>query len=230
MKVGFRITIFFLILSIAKVKSQDKFEANDYPTHIQYKKSTKPLLIFISGDGGWNGFSVQLIQQLNQQGYPTVSLDSKKYFWNAKNPELFAKSMQQIIDYHLKLWNKEDFSIIGYSFGADVAAFLPNRFESSTLNKLNSLVLISPGYSTGFEVKLMGMLSSSGPTNNEKYKVYPELLKMKKPVLCIFGSEEENDFSKGLKETDKIHKQIIPGGHHYDDDIKSLVIQIVKGL
>lgn len=222
--------IFFLILGITKVKSQDKFDVNAYPIHVQYKKSSKPLLIFISGDGGWNNFSTQLTEQLNQQGYPTVSLDSKKYFWSAKNPEVFSKAMQQVIDYYLKLWNKEDFSIIGYSFGADVAAFLPNRIAPSTLSKLNSLILISPGYSTGFEVKLMGMLSSGGPSNNEKYKVYPELLKMKNPVLCIFGTDEDNDFSKGLKETDKIKKQMISGGHHYEDDMKSLTTQIIKGL
>lgn len=212
------------------VKSQSKFDPSDFPIHAQFKSSNKPLILLITGDGGWNDFSNQLAAELNKNGYPVIAFDSKKYFWSIKTPSQFGKQVQLILDQYLKVWNKDSFCIIGYSFGADVCSFLPANLPLKLSEKLKSLVLLSAGYSTGFEVKLMGMLKSSGPSNSENYKVYPELMKLKIPVSCVFGADDDNDFKLGLKETEYIHKIIIPGNHHFNDDILTVTKAILKGL
>ncbi len=223
-------SLLWLVFGFNHAFAQVKPDVSLLPVHLQYTNSTKPLVIFITGDGGWNSFSTKLSDGLSKNGFPVIALDSKKYFWDKKTPVQFGKDMQLILDEYLNKWGKSSFSIIGYSFGADVAAFLPANLSVSSSAKLNSLVLLSPGYSTAFEVKLMGMLNSGGDSNQERYKIMPEINRFKKPVYCVFGADEDNDFKDGLKEADKIHKIIIPGSHHYNDDISVVTKAVAKVL
>lgn len=209
--------------------AQSGQDLSDYPLHVQYKRSEKPILLYLTGDGGWNSFSEGLISELNKNGYPTIALDTRKYFWDQKSPDQFAKDIKVILSVYFKAWNKTSFSIIGYSFGADVASFLPGHLPDALSAKINSVVLLSPGLSTGYVVKLKNMLNF-GSGNKEKYKVYPELLKYTSPVLCIFGKDEESDFYGILKETGKIKKLIIPGSHRYDDNIPVVARAVINGL
>ena len=116
------------------------------------------MILFVTGDGGWNSFSTQLTSELSKNGYPVIAFDSKKYFWDKKTPVQFGKDVQVILDQYLKEWNKESFIIVGYSFGADVSSFLPANLSKNLSDKLNAMILLSSGYSTGFEVKLMKIL------------------------------------------------------------------------
>nr|WP_121272413.1 alpha/beta fold hydrolase [Pedobacter schmidteae] len=200
-----------------------------YPIHPQFKKSEKPVIIFLTGDGGWNSFSILLADELGRNGYPVVSLDTRKYFWKQKTPAGFAADMNTIISKYLTQWNKDSFYVLGYSFGAEVAAFLPAHLPVTTVEKFKSMVLLSPGYSNSFEVRFINMIGSRN-TNKDKYKVYPELLKSTVPVYCIFGDEERTDISHELKETGKIRKNTIPGSHHYNNDVKAVVNGVLKGL
>ncbi|QNK61304.1 hypothetical protein H7F33_12080 [Pedobacter sp. PAMC26386] len=215
--------------SLFNVYAQPAREVSEFPIHAHYVRSNKPLLVFLTGDGGWNTFSESTVKELVKNGYATIGLDTRKYFWNQKTPDQFSRDMQVIISSYLKTWNKESFSIIGYSFGADVAAFVPSRLPEHLAEKQNSLVLLSPGFSTGYVVKLKNLLNF-GSTDKEKYKVNPELSKSVIPVWCIFGKDEDSEFYKAIKPTDKIHKVIIPGSHRFDDDISQVTRAIIKGL
>lgn len=217
------------LFAVITLKAQSIPDLSDYPLHIQYKHSAKPVVVYLTGDGGWNNFSESVVNELAKNGYPVIALDTRKYFWDQKTPDLFARDMKEILSVYLKAWNKDSFSIIGYSFGADVGSFLPSRLADHPSGKLNSVVLLSPGFSTGYVVKIKNMLNF-GPTDKEKYKVYPELLKSKVPVWCIFGLEEKSDFYKAIKETALIRKLNIPGSHRYDDNVPVLMKAVLSGL
>lgn len=224
------IGILCFMLGSISISSHCHAQSSPLPIQSQYVKSTKPFILYVSGDGGMNSFSTRIIKALNQDGYATVALDAKKYFWSAKTPNQFAKEISPVIEDYLKLWHKDRFYLMGYSFGADVSAFLTNYLDAPTATKMNSMVLISPGYSTDYEVKLMDMMRNSGKTTGEKYQVYPELLKANKNVLCIFGADENSDFYAGLKETNHINKVLVKGAHHYEGDINTLIDAIKKGF
>lgn len=196
------------------------------PVKLLKSYTNKPLVLYLCGDGGWNDFSNQFITGLNKNGYSVIGLDSKKYFWSKKTPSQFANDIQPLIIQYLREWNKKEIIIIGYSFGADVGSFLPSNMKKVVADKIKTMILLSSGFSTSFEVKLMGMLISGGDSNSEKYKVYPELLKATFPVSCVFGSDDDSDFKLGLKETKNIHKIVIKGNHHFNNDI-SLVLKTV---
>jgi len=228
LKLKWRIA-FVLITLFTTSYAQTKPDISKYPVHAQYKNSNKPILVFLTGDGGWNTFSIELANELNRLGYPIISLDTRKYFWAQKTPAQFGADMSIVMEHYLEAWKKDNFCVVGYSFGAEVGAFLPNYLTDQTAEKLKSMVLLSPGYSNSFEVRFINMIATRN-TNKDKYKVYPELLKVKVPVLCIFGEEETTDFSQELKDINRIRKMTIPGSHHYQDNVKEVASNVIKGV
>lgn len=217
-----------LTFGLTDLNAQPKEVAN-YPLYVQYKRTDKPVVVFLTGDGGWNKFSESIVAELNKNGYSTIVLDTRKYFWNQKTPAQFAGDMKVILNSYLKSWGKDSYAVIGYSFGADVGSFLPGHLPGELSEKMNSLILLSPGFSTGYVIKLKNMLNFGG-TDKEKYKVHPELLRSNVPVWCIFGKDEESEFFSALKESDKLHKIVIPGSHRYNDDISQVIKAIIRGL
>lgn len=188
----------------------------------------KPFIVYLTGDGGWNNFSEQLCDDLHKQGYSVVVFNSRKYFWNAVSPDQFINDLEGIINFYLKQSPVQSFGVVGYSFGADVGAFIPAMLSDELKEKLRPMVLMSPGLSTDFEVKLMDLLGA--PEADRKYKILPELKQTSVPILCLFGNDEELRIKEYLKESEKITVEILPGGHRFDFDTKKLVTQIIDKI
>ncbi|TDO24780.1 AcvB/VirJ family lysyl-phosphatidylglycerol hydrolase [Pedobacter duraquae] len=218
--------IFFLCLS-TQLFAQTKNELSELPLHLNPGTEDKPLVVYMSGDGGWNSFSQSLSAELQKNGYAVVSLDTRKYFWQQKTPDQFARDTQRILDHYMKTWNKSSWILLGYSFGADAGSFVPSRLTKTSGNQLESVVLLSPGFSTGFVTKISNMLGFGG-TDKDQYKVYPELLKSPAPVLCIFGKDEDSDLYPALKTTGNIKKMLIPGNHKFNDDVKLITKLVIQ--
>ena len=208
--------IVLLFVSIAHAQ-------NDLP--LQYtdnSDTTKPLIVYISGDGGMNSFTNSLITSLNKKGYAVLALDAKKYFWQKKEPQQFAADMSQAITAYLKSKKRKSFIVLGYSFGADVAPFLATRLTASLYSKCKNIILLSPSTHTDFEIKILDMLGFGGSKDKN---VVNELNKVRTPVILFFGSDE-----KSFPVTEvTIKKQVIvmEGGHHYDNDVEDLAGKIV---
>ncbi len=49
-------------------------------TLLSSNDTSKPIIFYISGDGGWNNFSSSLAKTLNEKGYMVAGLNAKKYF------------------------------------------------------------------------------------------------------------------------------------------------------
>src|SRR5258706_9284946 len=81
----------------------------------------KPLIFYISGDGGFNKFSASFMQTLSKQGYAVIGLNAKDYFWSRKKPQEAANAIEAAINESNRQWKKKNIVLIGYSFGADVA-------------------------------------------------------------------------------------------------------------
>lgn len=222
-----KLILIFLLFCFFSVGAQIKSANEQLPLHFfSSSLKNKPLLVYISGDGGWNNFSEELVQELIKKGFPVVALDAKKYFWKAKTPEQFAKDMDSIIPFYLEKWGIKNYVLIGYSFGADVAAFLPARISmrQATLKKT---ILISPSASTDFEVKIWDMLGAN--QIERKYKVANELKHVSAPFVLIFGSEEDSPL-KRLQESSGLSKKYLPGSHHYEDESDKLAQEIVRAI
>ena len=187
--------------------------------------SSKTLFFYISGDGGLNNFfSRTLMQQFRQQGFSIIGLNSKSYFWSKKTPEQAANDIGIVINTYLKKWNCQDFVLIGYSFGADVAPFIQMRFPSSLASHAKHIILMSPSQKTDFEIHL---LSGLGLYTNKGLNVVSEINKLTLPATLLFGRNEKGFPVESI--TAKSVKTIkVPGGHHYQWNVTEVVKQITN--
>jgi len=198
-------------------------DAQDLPLkYTDSNDTTKPLIVYISGDGGMNRFTNSLLTSLNKKGYALLALDAKDYFWHKKEPQQFATAMNQVISAYMKNKRRNSLVLLGYSFGADVSPFLATRLSSALYSKCKYLVMLSPSVNTDFEIKILDMIGFGGGKGKN---VVNELNKVTTPTVLFFG-KDENDFP--VNEV-TINKQvvIIEGGHHYDNNVDDLARQIV---
>jgi len=188
--------------------------------------TTKPLIFYISGDGGFNRFSTSFMQSLNKEGYAVIGLNAKDYFWNKRKPQEAASAIEDAINGSNKEWKKKNIVLIGYSFGADVGPFILNHFSAALSSKVSRLILLSPSSKTDFEIHVLQMF---GWGKNQGESVPAEVNKISKPVMIIVG-DDEDEFP--FNELTIKNKQVIkmPGGHHYDGDVGALCKQIVQQI
>ncbi|WP_344978975.1 AcvB/VirJ family lysyl-phosphatidylglycerol hydrolase [Compostibacter hankyongensis] len=189
--------------------------------------SGMPMLLLLTGDGGWKGFDVRLSGQFAARSVPVAALNSLKYFWKKRTPEETAAAVKLLLDRYTRLWHKQDFILAGFSFGADVLPFVVNRLPSALLAHCRGVVLFSPGTSTDFEIHLSQMM---GKRKEWKYSVVNELNRMTfRPLLCLFG-EAENDYPMASLSDRHIPVFRLPGGHEYTDDHRDVAGLVLAHL
>ena len=150
-------------------------------------------------------------------------MNTRKYFRIKKTPESFAQDIEILMNFYINDWGKSSVIIIGYSFGADVAAFLPKRLSDSMLSKLKYVALLSPSISTDFVINLKDLIGDSRNTKR-KYKIGPEISESKVPIICIFGTNEDLKLKITLVKSKKIIIHELPGNHRYEYNA-ALVVQ-----
>jgi type IV secretory pathway VirJ component len=183
-------------------------------------ESALPMLVYISGDGGWNKFNASLCSYLNQKGIPVVALDAQQYFWERKTPDGTSEELAAVIAKFQKKWNKDKFVLAGFSFGADILPFLLNRFPAPIFNGLVVSILLSPDKTCDFEIHLTDMLNMG--FSKGKYDVIKEIKGSKfVRFTAVFGKDESKNLQQGFQTTGaKII--VLQGGHHFDDDYVAL--------
>jgi type IV secretory pathway VirJ component len=218
----------FLLFLFLSVKSFSQTNKDALPVSVfKGGDSSKPVLFYISGDGGWNKFSTAFVQNLNSKGYEIVGLNAREYFWHKKNAKQTANDMSAIIASHMKMLKNKSFILIGYSFGADVMPFVISHSQAGIMDQLRHVILMSPSAKTDFEVhlsELLGVGSSSGDS------VPDEINKITQPVLFVFG-EKEDDFPIKNISIKNYKTEKLPGGHHYDGDpaaVCNLILPYIK--
>ena len=211
-----------LIFNLSTLMAQEMSPIADLPLQVSLSRgNSEVLVIYITGDGGWNSFNQQMVQEIEKEDYGVVALNSRKYFWNEKSPEAFARDVEKLSNYYLEKWKKPSLIIVGYSFGADVACFLPNRVSAELQHKIKKIALISPSASTDFVIKLSDLVSDS-ENINRKYKVGPEINRAIFPVICTFGNDEEKALKNTLLKNKDITINKLPGDHRYNYDFSQL--------
>jgi len=216
----------FLITCIICLKAQVANPVTDLPLQLTYEKgSNHELVLYLTGDGGWNSFNQQIVQEFEKQGYGVVALNTRKYFWTEKTPVGFANDFEKLSNYYLKEWGKSSLIIVGYSFGADVAGFLPNRISFDLKNRIKKMVLLSPSASTDFIIRLSDMMGGN-ENMNRKYKVGHEIEKATLQVVCIFGVDEVMSLKNQLEKSKNLTIIELPGDHRYNNNF-SLVFKMM---
>ena len=200
-------------------------QANNLPVKEWSSSSQTPFVLYISGDGGFNKFSVGLCNTINKAGYSITSINAKSYFWDKKTPEQAAKDITTYLDKQFQKRKNQQLVLAGYSFGADVMPFVVNKLPDSIKKKLVSIVLLSPSTSTDFEVHWSDIFGGSKKRNMD---VVAEINKMNTlKTTTIFGSDE-GDFPVNDIKLKNYKNEILPGAHHFDDNMNEVAKTMMK--
>lgn len=217
---GLFVWVCYFFLCISSISAQDK----DFPvTLLGSSDTSKPVIFYISGDGGWNSFSLSLIQTLNKKGYTVAGLNAKSYFWEKKTP---IQTATAISSYLTKLAARSTHGIVfaGYSFGADVLPFIVNSIPA---NEIRSVILLAPSTSTDFEIHWTDLL---GWDKKRSMDVVAAINRMNVPrVLAVFG-DDEKEFPVEKIQLRNFTHQVLPGGHHFENNIAGVAGAIISGI
>lgn len=218
-----KVSLFILQLQLIALAGLS--QVTNLPVKEYVSVSSTPYIFYISGDGGFNTFSSDLCTGIQKAGYSITSLNAESYFWNKKSPEQITGEIVGYLQKQLKNRKNQDLILVGYSFGADIIPFITNRLPISLKKNLMAVFLLSPSTSTDFEIHWLGML---GRSKRRDMDVVAEINKMgQQKTISIFGSEEKG-FPVNEVRLKNFSNYIIPGGHHFERNIDTLVKLLQK--
>jgi type IV secretory pathway VirJ component len=219
-----------LLYAYKKVKESSISIPTDGPFVIlpAEKGGNQPIVLFISGDGGWTSFDDGIAKELVKKGISVIGMDSQKYFWQQRTPKETALEIAKILEYYLTEWEKTTFVLVGYSFGADVVPFIIPILPENISKHLIKSILISPDISADFEIHISDLLHIN--PSREAYDVVEGVRNLRNDsIVCIFGSDEDTKRVLSFEKAGAIIK-ILPGKHHFNNDYNSLKNVIMFSL
>lgn len=192
---------------------------------INSKMSEKTLVVFITGDGGYNNFSKSLLEYFTQDGFNKLIFDSKKYFWKRKDPKEASKDFERYINLYLEKSNCDRIYLIGHSFSAGILPFVINNFSSALQKKIRHVTYLSPDKYASLEVTLSTMLNLKQKAN--EYEVLPQAIKLKSiSSTYIFCKEGEQDLASLFKKAG-LPVTLLDGAHNYNRNFQK-IYQAIK--
>lgn len=182
--------------------------------------------ILLSGDGGWADIDKDIGEQLSRAGLPVVGWNTLQYFWNRKTPEVAGADLQRVVAHYRQLWGKSRVLLIGFSLGADVLPFMVSRLPAAERARIADIALLSLSHGVDFEFHVSAWLGSS---EGDTHAVAPELKKIDEPVLCVYGTQDDDTLCKEYK-APNVATVALPGDHHYEGDFQAVTRLILQHL
>jgi type IV secretory pathway VirJ component len=188
---------------------------------------TGRMAVMLSGDGGWAALDRGVAAELARRGIPTVGWDSLSYFWKPRTPDEAGMDLERVLQHYTNVWQKEEVLLIGYSFGADVLAFMANRLSPEMRTRVKLVVFLGLGPGASFTFHLtdwIGGVAAGG------LPVVPEVEGLTwVPRICIYGDREQDSTCPSLA-GGGVQVLGIPGDHHFEDDYRGIVNRVMGAL
>lgn len=210
-----------ILMASAHLQAQD-FETKELPA----SSHNKPMIFYLSGDGGFNKFSNALCENLNHRGYDVIALNCREYFWHKRTPASAAIDIANFLTQKFNGRPNQQLVLIGYSFGADVLPFIVTLLPNTIRGKISTLCLMASSGSTDFEIHWTDILGGHSKRNND---VITELNKLtsEKVIIISASDDKELDYNRIVIK----YKQVeLPGGHHFDGDTNEITQAIVNNI
>jgi type IV secretory pathway VirJ component len=219
-------TLFIILVSFSCMSNM---YAQDFPSKEWAATShDKPLIFYISGDGGFNKFTTELCQSFNKNGYDVFSLNARSYFSDKKTPDQTATDVNTYLSEKLAARQNQQVVMVGYSFGADVLPFILNRLPQATAGKIKVSFLMAASGTTDFETHWSDML---GGNTKRSMDVVTELNKITNGNVVIINGNDDELLALNKITLKNYSHEVLPGGHHFDgdtDQVTNLILNYIK--
>jgi type IV secretory pathway VirJ component len=184
-----------------------------------------PLVILLTGDGGWAGIDQQLAGALARRGVRVVGWNSLRYYWNGRTPQQAADDLARIMGHYRAAWGRRDTVLVGYSFGADVLPFLLNLLPAEQLARIRAVALLAPSRSASFEVHVAEWLPGGNQGDRPTLPEARRLGALK--VLCVQGREDSESLCPRVV-APGWQAVALDGGHHFGGNYERLATRLLQ--
>ena len=220
--------IILLILFFVPFLYPGNAAAQDFPVKEWASASQdKPLIFYLSGDGGLNKFSNSLCDGINEKGYQVIELNSKSYFWDKKTPEQTAIDVNNYLVKKMTGRKNQQLVMIGYSFGADVLPFILSRLPKDIHDKILVAFLMASSGSTDFEIHWSDIFGGNAKRDMD---VVSEINKLVDDKIVIISSSDDRHLEANKITLKRYTHEILPGGHHFDGDTDEIIKVILNDM
>ncbi|HET8699202.1 MAG TPA: AcvB/VirJ family lysyl-phosphatidylglycerol hydrolase [Gammaproteobacteria bacterium] len=152
-----------------------------------------PLLLVLSGDGDWVDFMSDLAAAASAHGSPVLGLKSRSYLSQPRKPDEVAAGLERAVRAALGEWHRNELDIVGYSRGADMAAFVVNRWPEDLRARVRGIAFIGLSERASFEFHFDDLVRDVRRATDVPTR--PELEKLAGiPLFCVRGEREQNSF------------------------------------
>jgi type IV secretory pathway VirJ component len=219
--------ILLLIVSTPFLYASTAFAQNFPVKEWDAATHDKPLIFYITGDGGFNNFSIDLCKSLNKKRYDVFALNAKSYFWNKQTPEQAAGDINNYLSKKLTGRKNQQVVLFGYSFGADVLPFIISRLSKNIHDHVLISFLMASSGSTDFKIHWSDIF---GGNIKRSMDVVSEINKLTNDKIVIITGSDEMKLPLNKITLKKYTHEVLPGGHHFDGDTNEITNVILKHI
>lgn len=170
-----------------------------------------PLVVLLTGDGGWANADEQVAKGLQARGSPVVGVDMRAYLRKRRTPDEAARDLACVSRVYGDRWRRGRLLLLGYSRGADIAPFAAARWPADLRARLTMVALVSMSSRANFEFHLIDLVRDVA--RRDDVALGPEIARLRGlDVLCVYGVD---DRASGCLDTDTtiVRRVARPGGH-----------------
>jgi type IV secretory pathway VirJ component len=207
------------------------------PSTVAEPSSARPLVLVVSGEGGWRAFDVQLATWYSAAGYWVGGIDSLRYFWKPQDDRAaLAADVARYADALARVsGSPADARIVlaGFSFGADLAPWIAGAANRDP--RIAALVLVGPDLEGSLEARVIEILGFSPKSHMfDTAKALAEAGSI--PVLFVHGGKDKDSDVPALAASFMGKKliSVVPGAtHHFvghEDELKRALIDGLRQI
>ncbi len=187
------------------------------------------LAVFLSGDGGWAELPREVGARLAAAGVAVVGLDSRRYLESGGSASATAADIGRVMEAYSHQWHRTEIVLVGFSRGANLAAFVdPSRWDISGAS-LKAIVLLAPGTHEKFRFRMRDLLRTTADSSGTS--VVDRVRRLSpRSVVCLSGVDERVPTCEQLVGVPSVDARLVPGGHHLDRDYTMLAELILRPL
>ena len=194
--------------------------------------SGRTVAVFLSGDGGWAELPREVAGGLVDAGVAVVGVDSRRYLETPRDAGRVAADVARAADAYAAAWGRERVLLVGFSRGANLAAFAASGVPPGLRARLAGVVLLAPGTHEKFRFRLVDLVRRSADTAG--VPVAPRIREIPlvagPSVACVSGLREAAPVCAGLEGVPDIAVRLPDAGHHLGRDYPALVADVLRVL
>ena len=175
--------------------------------------ASAPLVIYYTGDNGWQDGDLAFTQGLNRFGAPVVVIDSLHYFVRAHTAGDAASDLGRVIDRYSAAWGARPIVLVGYSYGANILPVLAQRLPPGQRRRVALVAMIAPVSRAELVIRPWSLLDIVD--DPAAFSVRTELGKLGGVrAVCIWGADDHTAACPHLPPA-LARSLRLPGGHRF---------------